>query len=427
MAIDPMAQYRVQYDERGRPFMERPGEKRNYISPLAMMTADPNKPIDGNYMLDARKKLGLTEGGLFHSGSQFNNDTSEWDNPINWGNIASLVAAGVISAGAASALMTGAGAAPTAAGAAQTGVASGAGAALPEFGIASLGETFPIGTVIPSSAGAVSSGVLGGAVGGGLGGGLGAGIGAGLASDATPVGAYGPMAGGYAGATTSATVPPALASSGEAASSALSRFLNTGSKILGGGNGQPGRNMANIGSLLESFANDAQYNRNMRGNFTQAFDRNMLQAQRDRDQVESDAIKKLAQTKYILSGGADTKPTSIQLGGQQRQLPDYGFGPTPSSVAQKQGAQTLQGELVKRLAPGGTYTPRPLEDYAKAGLGEKIGNYGAAGASGLGAILNFLGGLSSNNQTPTATSLASSATNAIAPAIVSRLFKGVGF
>lgn len=44
-------------------------------------------------------------GGLIHGHSQWNPQTGEWDSPISWGNVLGMVAAGIITAGAADALL----------------------------------------------------------------------------------------------------------------------------------------------------------------------------------------------------------------------------------------------------------------------------------------------------------------------------------
>ena len=152
-------------------------------------------------------------------------------------------------------------------------------------------------------------------------------------------------------------------------------------KLLGNGQG-----MADISSLIGSFSKGEKSNRLDRANLTQNYDQLMLRAQAERNANESDALKKLAQTSYLSSGGSQFKLPTIQLGGQMRTLPDFGFGPRPASDAQKQGASTLQAQLLQRLKPGGSYTPTDLNSYANPGLAEKIGSYGALGTGGVGAI-----------------------------------------
>lgn len=156
--------------------------------------------------------------------------------------------------------------------------------------------------------------------------------------------------------------------------------------------GQPGSGMADLASTVGAFSSGEKANRYMQGNFTQGYDRLMLDAQKDRNSNESDAMKKLAQTSYIGSGGSGFKPASFQLNGQSRTAPDLGFGPKAPTDAEKSGASALQGQLQARLSPGGSYMPQPLDDYAKPGLAENLSSYGSSALGGLGALQNLLGG-----------------------------------
>lgn len=150
-------------------------------------------------------------------------------------------------------------------------------------------------------------------------------------------------------------------------------------------------NLGDLGSLMGAFSQGEKANRVVQGNLTQNYDRTMLAAEQGRNQTESDALKKLAQTSYITGGGSQFKPPTLSLNGKTYNTPDLGFGPPPVSGAEKAGAGALQGQLQARLSPGGTYTPQPLDDYAKPGLAENIGSYGGLATSGLGAILNMMG------------------------------------
>jgi hypothetical protein len=161
-------------------------------------------------------------------------------------------------------------------------------------------------------------------------------------------------------------------------------------KILGGS--QPGQNLADLSKVLGGFSSGEKANRAMQGDFTQKYDQSMLAAQQARNANESDAMKKLYQTSYLQNGGSHFQlPATLSLGGVQHTVPNPGYGPSPASAAQKQGASTLQSQLLARLMPGGSYTPQPLSTYATPGTSEQIGNFGAVGAGGLGAISNILG------------------------------------
>lgn len=151
------------------------------------------------------------------------------------------------------------------------------------------------------------------------------------------------------------------------------------------------QNFADAGSLMESFANDQANNRVTQGNFSQGYDRNMLAAQQDRRTAETDAMRKIGESSYIANGGSQFKPVTLSLNGQQRTAPNMGFGPTAPSDAQKQAASTLQAEMLKRLQPGGSYTPQPLDSYAKPSTSEKVGQYGSLATAGLGLAKNIFG------------------------------------
>lgn len=153
---------------------------------------------------------------------------------------------------------------------------------------------------------------------------------------------------------------------------------------------------ANLGQVAGSLANDERMNRMAKGAFTQNYDQNMLAAQTGRNQNETDALRKIAITNYLKSGGFKGGPGSIQLGGQTRTLPTFGGGPRPASEAQMSSAGTLENMLQQRLASGGSYLPQPLESYAEPGKVENISRYGGTVASGLGVINDLMGGGNGN-------------------------------
>lgn len=152
----------------------------------------------------------------------------------------------------------------------------------------------------------------------------------------------------------------------------------------------PGSGITDIGSAIEQIANGERANRITKGDFTQNYDQLMMAAEKNRNANEADAMRKLAQTGYLLGGGNPYHPASLNFGGTQVALPDFGFGPKAPSAAQQQGASTLQGQLLNRLKPGGSYTPQPLSGYATPGLLENITRFGGAGAGILGAIGNIM-------------------------------------
>src|SRR5688572_11392594 len=118
---------------------------------------------------------------------------------------------------------------------------------------------------------------------------------------------------------------------------------------------------ADLGQVAGSLANDERMNRMSKGAFTQNYDQTMLQAQAARDTSERDALKKMAITNYLKSGGFKGGPGQIQLDGRMQTLPTFGSGPRPASAGQMEAGGTLEDMLKQRLASGGSYLPQPLE------------------------------------------------------------------
>lgn len=88
-----------------------------------------------------------------------------------------------------------------------------------------------------------------------------------------------------------------------------------------------------------------------------------LRARDDQRTGETDAMRKLAQTGYLQRGGADFKPSTPY---------SYSFGPQGATDAQKQGAATLEQELLKRLQ-GGQMQLSNYAQQAKPSIWERIG------------------------------------------------------
>jgi len=279
---------------------------------------------------------------------------------IGGATIATLGAAGAF-AGAA-----GAGSAAGGAGGAAAGTAAGAaGAALPASTIGLAGSGFG---AIPATAGSI--GLAGGAAGA-----------------AGTAGALAPLA-------STTTVPlagtlPAGVASGTSASAA-----GVGSGIIQGAKG--GSTIASllknpdtysdIGKVLESYGNDEANIRKDRGIWTQQYDRLRLEGEKDRRLAETDAMRKLAQTGYLKSGGNPYKPATMLDGSV---LPTFGFGPKAPSQAQLEAANTLEGQLLARVQPGAGFQPSPLDSYAKPGKAENIGRYGSYIGTGIGIASKF--------------------------------------
>jgi len=169
-------------------------------------------------------------------------------------------------------------------------------------------------------------------------------------------------------------------------------WLSKLSHLFGGndqasGEGSGAQNMADLGSTLGAFGQAESSNRYMKGAMTQKYDDLVNTMTKTNQASESDALKKLAQTKYLMNGGAQP----INFNGASGTLTNFGFGPTPASDAQKTGAQTLQGQLLKRLTPEGGIHPTDPNTYLNPGTSENIGKWGALGSSGLGTVMTMFG------------------------------------
>lgn len=98
-----------------------------------------------------------------------------------------------------------------------------------------------------------------------------------------------------------------------------------------------------------SFMNSSAQNKATKEQNQLQQDALQLQRERERRDTESDIFRKLAQTSYLKSGGAKGGPTTINYGGQQTTLPDFGFGARPASQEQMTAATELEKLLIERL------------------------------------------------------------------------------
>lgn len=162
--------YSVVLWDNGKPYWKTASGGKTYIPPLvaAQMRDNPRAQAwaaqqgvqiqyggtDEQPTVQNITNNAAPGGSLFHERGQWNPETGEWDQPINWGNIASLAVGGFIAAPAVAAL-AGSGAAGS--GAAGTGAAtSGTSAGVGSGSLASLGAA-------PAAAGtgsAVTGGTL---------------------------------------------------------------------------------------------------------------------------------------------------------------------------------------------------------------------------------------------------------------------------
>ena len=73
--------YRVQYDEQGRPFLEYPGRPRTYISPQAM------GDVSEEDMLHPEKAASILDPTAWHRPPQWNQKTGEYETPVDWNKL----------------------------------------------------------------------------------------------------------------------------------------------------------------------------------------------------------------------------------------------------------------------------------------------------------------------------------------------------
>lgn len=154
---------------------------------------------------------------------------------------------------------------------------------------------------------------------------------------------------------------------------------------MGGGTNADG--WADLSSLIGSFGQAEASNRATRGQFMQNYDQIALNYDRQNLAREGDAMRKLGQTSYILGGGNPYQAPVLRSGSTV----DLGYGPKAPSPAEIQGAQSLQGTLLNRLAPEGALKPTDPNSYVKEGMSEKIAKYGALGTGGIGAARTIWG------------------------------------
>lgn len=167
----------------------------------------------------------------------------------------------------------------------------------------------------------------------------------------------------------------------------------TGAGVTGAGNagrsiiqrlmdGKNGQSLADIGSLFERFGNDEAAKRMSDFNMQDRYNQDALAAQQDRRAQEADAMRKIQQAGYIKSGGAPFDASKIQLSGG-RSLPSFNFPRAPITDEAKQAAGMLEQTMLERLGPNGSFTPKPVEDFQRRGVGEQIGRWGGIGTTAL--------------------------------------------
>lgn len=300
------------------------------------------------------------DSSLFKGHATWNNEKGSWDQGANWANILAMGAGAAMAAPAIAGLAGGAGGGAATGVSAETAAVLGGGAvpgvtsaAIPGFAAA-----------VPYAGAATTAGSL-------------AATGAPLASGAIPGGAVIPGAAalpaGVPAGTLAGGIPSTMAL-GSSGGNVMSKFLDQDN--IGDG-------LESLSRGLSGYADNERENRQMRGNFVQDYDRMRLASEQDQRTSESDAWKKALHTSYVAGGGNPYDP-------KKGNLPySYGFGPKAPSPYEQQAANTLQGQLMNRLSGQSKFQPTPLSEYAYAGTGEKIGQYGSLASTGLDLIGRF--------------------------------------
>lgn len=181
------------YAEGNGKFYQLKNGRKSYVPPFVVMQGyHPGTEVDATGQLtpeaqQERTAHNIPGASLFHNRGAFSDETGDYEQSINWGNILSMVIGGALTAGAASAMMGGGAAAEAAAstaaatgsvdaGLAAGGIGAGAAAIPTTAGIAGAGA---LG--LPATAGLGTAGAIGGAGAAGVGA---AGVGAGSSGTA---------------------------------------------------------------------------------------------------------------------------------------------------------------------------------------------------------------------------------------------------
>lgn len=196
-------------------------------------------------------------------------------------------------------------------------------------------------------------------------------------------------AGGTLGATTIGTgFLPAIAGGTGISSAGLGAGAGAAASAAGAGSkfAGLGKSLLNKGGLeagsrmLGAFSENEAQNRGVGLEAALAGDQARLAATQDKRTGEADAMRKLAQTDYLINW-KDPK-----LSSSNPNLPTYGFGPTAPSAERVQAARELQAQLQKRIAEGGDFHPSDYTDLAKPKKGERLSGLLSAGL-GFGSLL----------------------------------------
>lgn len=108
MPYEPLDQSVVRYDELGRPYWAKLSGGRFYISPVAAMSMH-NEPRAVDWARRAGAAINpdgsvtnnaAPDGSLFRQRGRWDPDTGNFEQPINWGNVANIGVGSFLTAGA---------------------------------------------------------------------------------------------------------------------------------------------------------------------------------------------------------------------------------------------------------------------------------------------------------------------------------------
>lgn len=367
--------------DQGKPYWNTASGGRVYIPPMvaAQERSDPKlmawakaKGVSIDYQTDPETgeltvgpggvtNTAAPSGGIFHQRGEWNQDTGEFDTPLDWGNILSMVVGGAITAGVASALMGGGAAADAAVstaietGSVDAGVAAGtaAGGTLASTTIGTGLATLPAG-LAPS--GAVASALGGGSTLGAAGG--------------TAAAGGGGVGVGETGAVTG------LEGSGFGTGAGL------GFNAVGGGStlGTIGKIAGALGNPIGKATSAATTNRQNEARIGQTGQQTYEEALMNRAKLEGDQRSQALKDIYRSSYFKNEKPGPYDTRGLSALSPEY-----LKSLAD------LEQQGTARLAAGQEYDTRKMKpliekDVPEPGALETAGQWAGPTLSTIAAI-----------------------------------------
>ncbi len=366
--------YKTVLWDNGKPYWRTAKGGKIFIPPMsaAQIRDDPKamawaraQGVNIDYQTDEAGNVTVGEGGvtntatpggsLFRNRGEWNSDTGDFDQSLNWGNILSMVIAGTITAGVASAAMGGGAAAEAAVSTALTTGSAEAGVAA----AAPLASTALLGT---GAAAALPAGIASGT--------SAAGLGASLAGGAAAAGGGAAASGGLAPLASTPTsmagltLPAGVPSGTSAALGSTGSTLGTVSRVA------KAANMAgDIGERISNASGAAGNNRRDDAQFGQVAQRTYESALMDRAVLEGKQRHDADKDVYRASFFKNEKPGPYN----PKTLP-------PVSAEYMGSLSALEQQGLERLKAPAKYdaaTLKPLVEHEveDAGTLEKVGSW----------------------------------------------------